>query len=102
MILQQLVARVSVTAEAGGALIDLPDSLTDGQIILLAVVGGYNADLEFAKAATGEPKVPVFDDTGASPVANNTFWVGPVREAPVYAFGASVAIEVLVYLVREG
>ena len=102
MILQQLVARASVTATVGGALIPLPDSIDDGQIILLAVVGGYNADLEFATATSDAPKVPVFDDTGVTPVANNTFWFGPRRNAPVYAFGASVAIEVLVYTVREG
>lgn len=102
MILQQLLARVSVTATVGGAPIPLPESIGNGQIILLAVVGGYNADLEFATAASGAPKVPVFDDTGVTPVANNTFWIGPRREAPVYAFGASVAIEVLVYAVREG
>lgn len=102
MILQSLLARVSVTALAAGALIPLPATIGDGQIILLAVVGGYNADLAFATAATLAPKVPVFDDTGVSPVANNTFWVGPRREAPLYAFGDSVAIEVLVYAVREG
>lgn len=102
MILQSLLARVSVTATVGGALIPLPESIGNGQIILLAVVGGYNADLEFSTAASGAPKVPVFDDTGVTPVANNTFWVGPRREAPVYAFGATVAIEVLVYAVREG
>lgn len=102
MVLQSLLARVSVTATVGGALIPLPESIGNGQIILLAVVGGYNADIEFATAASGAPKVPVFDDTGVTPVANNTFWIGPRREAPVYAFGATVAIEVLVYLVREG
>lgn len=101
MILQQLLARVSVTALVGGALITLPPGIAPGDIILLAVVGGYNADLSFATAATVAPKVPVFDDTGATPVANNTFWIGPAREAPLYAFGASVAIEVLVYAVRS-
>ena len=101
MILQQLLARVSVTALVGGAPIPLPQSIDNGDIILMAVVGGYNADLSFATAATLAPKVPVFDDTGVTPVANNTFWIGPAVNAPVYAFGASVAIEVLVYAVRS-
>lgn len=102
MIFQEILARVSVTATAGGALIPLPQSIGDGQIILLAVVGGYNADLSFATAASGTPKLPVFDDTGVTPLANNTFWIGPRRNAPVYAFGASVDIEVLALAVREG
>jgi hypothetical protein len=102
MILQQLLARVSVTATAGGALIPLPQDIDNGQIIMLAVVGGYNADLEFATAASGAPKVPVFDDTGVTPVANNTFWIGPAREAPLVAFAAAAtAIEVLVISVRS-
>ncbi len=101
MILQQLLARVSVTATAGGALIPLPQDIDNGAIILLAVVGGYNADLEFATAASGAPKLPIFDDTGAIPLANVTIWIGPRRNAPVYAFGASVAIEVLVIAVRS-
>lgn len=102
MVLQQLLARVSVTATVGGALIPLPQSIDNGAIILMAVVGGYNADLSFAIAATGAPKLPVFDDTGVTPLANSTFWVGPRVNAPVYAFGAGVAIEVLVFAVREG
>lgn len=102
MIFQEILARVSVTATAGGALIPLPDSNGNGDIIMLAVIGGYNADLDFATAASGAPKLPVFDDTGVTPVANNTFWVGPRRNAPLFAFGASVAIEVLVLAVREG
>jgi hypothetical protein len=101
VILQQLLARVSVTATAGGALIPLPQDIDNGAIILLAVVGGYNADLEFATAASGAPKLPIFDDTGAIPLANVTIWIGPRRNAPVYAFGASVAIEVLVIAVRS-
>lgn len=101
MILQQLLARVSVTATAGGALIPLPQDIDNGALIMLAVVGGYNADLEFATAASGAPKLPIFDDTGATPLANVTFWIGPRRNAPVYAFGASVAIEVLVIAVRS-
>mgnify|MGYP006348721221 CR=1 FL=1 len=55
MILQQLLARVSVTALVGGALIPLPQNIGNGDIIMLAVVGGYNADLEFATAATIAP-----------------------------------------------
>lgn len=101
MILQQLLARVSVTALVGGALIPLPQSIDNGDIILMAVVGGYNADLSFATAASGAPKLPVFDDTGVTPLANNTFWIGPRVNAPLYAFGASVAIDVLVYAVRS-
>ena len=102
MILQQLLARVSVTATIGGALIPLPQNIGNGDIIMLAVVGGYNADLEFATAASGAPLLPVFDDTGVTPLANNTIWIGPRVNAPLYAFGASVAIEVLVLAVREG
>jgi hypothetical protein len=101
VILQQLLARVSVTALVGGALIPLPQSIDNGDIILLAVVGGYNANLEFATAASGAPKLPVFDDTGVTPLANNTIWIGPRINAPLYAFGASVAIEVLVFSVRS-
>lgn len=101
MIFQEILARVSVTATAGGALISLPASIDPGDIILIAVVGGYGADLEFATAASGAPKLPVFDDTGVTPVANNTIWIGPARHAPLYAFGASVAIEVLVFAVRS-
>ena len=101
MILQEILARVSVTATAGGALIPLPQGIDNGALILFAVVGGYNADLEFATAASGAPKLPIFDDTGATPLANVTIWVGPRRSAPVYAFGASVAIEVLVIAVRS-
>ena len=101
MIFQEILARVSVTATVGGALIPLPQDIDNGQIILLAVVGGYNADLEFATAAAGAPKLPIFDDTGAVPLANTTIWIGPRRNAPVYAFGASVAIEVLVIAVRS-
>jgi hypothetical protein len=101
VILQQLLARVSVTATAGGALIPLPQDIDNGALIMLAVVGGYNADLEFATAASGAPKLPIFDDTGAIPLANVTIWIGPRRNAPVYAFGASVAIEVLVIAVRS-
>lgn len=102
MIFQEILARVSVTATAGGALIPLPSTIGNGQIIMLAVVGGYNADLEFAAAASDAPKLPVFDDTGVTPLANNTIWIGPRVNAPVYAFGATVAIEVLVFAVREG
>lgn len=101
MILQSLLARTAVTATVGGALIPLPLGVNDGDLILLAVVGGYNADLSFSTAATGAPLVPVFDDTGVNPAANNTFWIGPAREAPLYAFGSSVAIEVLIYAVRS-
>jgi hypothetical protein len=101
MIFQEILARLSVTATAGGALIPLPQDISNGDIIMLAVVGGYNADLEFATAASGAPKLPIFDDTGVTPLANVTFWIGPRRSAPVYAFGASVAIEVLVLSVRS-
>ena len=101
MILQEILARVSVTATAGGTLIPLPQDIDNGAIIMLAVVGGYGADLSFATAASGAPKLPIFDDTGATPLANVTFWIGPRRNAPVYAFGASVAIEVLVIAVRS-
>lgn len=101
MILQEILARVSVTATVGGAPIPLPQGIGNGDLILLAVVGGYNADLSFATAASGAPKLPIFDDTGAVPLANVTIWIGPRRNAPVYAFGASVAIEVLVIAVRS-
>jgi hypothetical protein len=101
MIFQEILARVSVTATVGGALIPLPQDIDNGQISMLAVVGGYNADLSFATAASGAPKLPIFDDTGATPLANVTIWIGPRRNAPVYAFGASVAIEVLVFAVRS-
>ena len=55
MIFQEILARVSVTATIGGALIPLPQNIGNGDIIMLAVVGGYNADLEFATAATIAP-----------------------------------------------
>lgn len=55
MIFQEILARVSVTALVGGALIPLPQSIDNGDIILMAVVGGYNADLSFATAATIAP-----------------------------------------------
>jgi hypothetical protein len=99
MIFEKILARVSVTATAAGAPIRLSSDIGGGAVIMLAVVGGYNADLEFAKAAEGAPKLPVFDDTGVTPVANNTFWVGPRGNAPLFAFGADVAIEVLVFAV---
>lgn len=103
MIYQEIAARVTLSADVTGTLIPLPDSIGDGQIIELVLVAGYNADLEFAAAATGAPKLPVWDDTGVTPKANNTFWVGPKRDAPLYAFAAApTSISVIALLVREG
>lgn len=55
MIFQEILARVSVTALVGGVLIPLPQNIGNGDIIMLAVVGGYNADLSFSTAASGAP-----------------------------------------------
>lgn len=103
MIYQEIAARVTLSADVTGTLIDLPASIDDGQIIELVLVGGYNADLEFAKAQSNTPKLPVWDDTGVTPKANTTIWIGPRREAPLYAFAAApTAISVIALLVREG
>lgn len=55
MLLQQFLVRTSVTAVVGGAKLDLPASVEPGDQILLALVGGYNADIEFSAAQSGTP-----------------------------------------------
>jgi hypothetical protein len=101
MILQQLLARTSVTAIVDGAKLDLPPSVEPGDLIALVLVGGYNANVEFANAQTGAPKLPIGDDTGVAPVAPVTIWVGPAKYALIWCFGASVAIEIMVFAVRQ-
>ncbi len=100
-LLQQLLARTSVTAVVGGAKLDLPPSVQPGDQILLALVGGYNADVEFSAAQTGAPKLPIGDDTGVVPVAPVTIWAGTAKYAPIWCFGASVNIEIMVFSIRQ-
>lgn len=101
MILQELLARRALNADVSPGVIALPAGVSGSQLVALVLCAGYNADLEFAVNTTS-PRLPVYDDTGVTPEALNTFWTGPASNAPLLAYAAgTVAIEVLIFSVAE-
>lgn len=98
----QYLARVALSADTTPAELTLPDGVNDNDIIMLALVGGYNADLSVSEADSDKPLLPIWDDTGVTPVSNNTFWTGRARRAPRFFFAsAATPIEVMVFLMGE-
>lgn len=97
--IQNLLSRVDITADATPDYIQFPVGLEDDDRIALVVAPGYNANLSFSTKAADAPKVDVPDDSAAPD--NYTFWDGPAANAPRFAFAAApTAISVLIYKLR--